>query len=394
MFDNTQRYINPKYSRIAVTYVFFACGTLAANWIVRIPDIQNKFSLSKGDLGWVLTGIPLGAVLVMIVIGNLISRYGSKRMTMTGTLAFHLILPILALMPSVLSLWFSLLLFGLATTAMDVSMNSQGIEVEKQLNKSAMSSFHAAFSIGGVAGAIIGFIFTNLSINPELHFLIVSIIFLPFSLISFQFLRTERQLTVYRDNIKKFSNIIQLPPREVWLLGLIAFIAVLGELMMNDWSSIFIITYTGVDTGTAAFGFGLFSLFMTFGRLIGDPLTNKFPTEKIVRIFAIIASIGLMIAVLIPNLVIIFIGFSCLGFGLSVIVPLVFKAAGNRPNVEIGTGVAGAGLFAYTAGIIEPIFVGQVADYSSLQISFTIVAIIITMIFFMGKALKPVKVSK
>lgn len=382
----------PVYSRVAVTYCFFILGTLTGNYIVRIPDLQNKFDLSKGQLGLLLTGIPIGSVLIMLFVGKLISKYGSKTTTIMGALLFHLSIPVLFLIPNIYALWVILMIDGIGATVLDVSMNSQGVEVERLLKSSIMSSLHAFFSIGGVVGAIMGGLFVSFNISPEVHLLTVSILFLPFTLYSFRYLRSEKLAPVY-NNGKRASNKEIFMTKEILLLGIIAFIGVLAELMMNDWSLIYILTFTKNEASIAALGFATFSLFMTIGRLSGDPILNRMSAKNAIRIFSGIGAIGLIISVLTSNIVIIFLGFALLGLGISILVPIVFKIAGNNDKIEIGSGIAGVAFFAYASGIIEPVFVGQVADVSSLKVAFFIVALAIGSIILFAKGVRQVNSS-
>ena len=387
MEDFSPQSINPVYSRISVTYIFFILGALSGNWITRIPDVKTKYALSKGTLGLVLAGVPLGAVLVMLVLGKLISTYGSKRMTMVGALMYHITLPLILLMPNYILLWMFLMIVGVGATTCDISMNSQGVETERLLGTSIMSSLHAFFSIGGVVGSIMGGFFIALNINPEIHLLIASLVFLPFTLLSFRFLRTEKLKPVYFKDNKRISNWQMFTNKEIWILGIIALIAVLAELMMGDWSVLYLLAYNTNEANIAALGFATFSLFMTIGRLSGDAISNRIALDKIIQISSLIASGGILIAIVTPSLIITLVGFALLGLGLSIMVPIIFKIAGNNSNIEIGSGLAGVGLFMYLGGFIEPIFIGQIADFSSLKVSFFIVAILILIIFFFTKGL-------
>ena len=388
---NGSNTINPVHSRISVTYYFFILGALSANWIVRIPDVQNKFQLSKGTLGLVLTGAPLGSVIIILIAGKLISKFGSKNMTILGALSYHVTLPLIFLMPNYVFLWMFLILVGFGITILDIAMNSQGVEVEGHLQTSVMSSLHAFFSIGGVIGSVIGGIFVSFKIDPEMHLLAVSILFLPFTLFSYRYLRPEKLQPKHNHNNKRMSNWEIFTSRNILILGVIAFIAVLGEMMMSDWSVLYLLINTDSPATIAALGFATFSLFMTLGRLSGDALSNRMSSDKIMQLCSILASGGIIIAVLSSNIILIFAGFGLLGIGLSVLVPIVFKRAGNHSDIEIGSGIAGVGFFAYLAGFIEPIFIGQVAEYTSLKVAFFLVALFTLLIFFMSKGLKQEK---
>lgn len=197
---------NPLISRIAITYIFLLFGVFSANWVVRIPDLQSVYSLSEKSLGLLLAGLPVGGFIILFFVGRFISIFGSKTMTMVGTLLLHLLYPLVFLMPNIPSVLVILLFIGTGATIMNISMNSQGITVEKDLQSSIISSLHAFFTIGLVIGAVIGSILISWNFGPEQHLLVVSLVFLPISLFSFFFLRKEDKKT--GKEVKKSHSII------------------------------------------------------------------------------------------------------------------------------------------------------------------------------------------
>jgi hypothetical protein len=54
-----------KKRRLAVGGFFFLTGLCFSSWASRIPDFQVKFSLSEGQLGSLLLGMPLGSLLAL-----------------------------------------------------------------------------------------------------------------------------------------------------------------------------------------------------------------------------------------------------------------------------------------------------------------------------------------
>ena len=131
---------NPMISRISITYIFLLFGIFNANWVVRIPDLQSVFSLSVGTLGLVLAGLPIGGFIILFFVGRFISVFGSKNMTMVGVLLLHLLYPLIFLMGNVPEVLVVLVLIGTSSTIMNISMNSQGLTIEKDLQSSIISS--------------------------------------------------------------------------------------------------------------------------------------------------------------------------------------------------------------------------------------------------------------
>src|SRR6185295_3430908 len=125
-------------------------------WAPRLPAIKESLGLSDGELGTALVGLAIGLVIGTRVAGAPIDRFGSRPFMRAGfpLLAGTLLLPGLA--NSGLTLFASLLILGVASGALDVAMNAQGIEVERTLRKPILSGLHGLWSVGlgvGAAGA-------------------------------------------------------------------------------------------------------------------------------------------------------------------------------------------------------------------------------------------------
>jgi fucose permease len=159
--------------RIATSAFFFVAGLTFATWASRIPDIQNKLHLSEGGLGAVLFALPVGLMMSLPVSGWLVSRFGSRRLVITGALLYPLTLILLATAGSTLQLSLALFLFGLFENLVNIAMNTQAVSVEKLYGRSIMASFHGLWSLAGFTGAVIGTFFVSAGLSPLIHFSIV-----------------------------------------------------------------------------------------------------------------------------------------------------------------------------------------------------------------------------
>ena len=83
----------------------------------------------------------------------MVVKHGSQRMTRIGGIADALAVNLIVLAPHPLFVVAGLFLFGASSATMDVSMNSHGVGVERDLGKPIMSSLHAGWSFGGMIAA-------------------------------------------------------------------------------------------------------------------------------------------------------------------------------------------------------------------------------------------------
>ena len=154
MLSNSTQLTTPalRSARFAVAIHFFLTGTLFATWATRIPAVQSKLALSKGELGLALFATAIGELVTINLSGYLAARFGSRSVTTIASGGLCVMLPLLALAPTLPVLMVTLLLFGASFGAVNVAMNTQGVAIERGYGRSILSSFHACYSLGGLAG--------------------------------------------------------------------------------------------------------------------------------------------------------------------------------------------------------------------------------------------------
>jgi MFS family permease len=370
-------------ARLAVLAAFFVNGFLLAAWVSRIPVIQTSLGLSEGQLGLVLVGTSVGVITALTMAGGLIGRYGSKRVAILSSLALALSLPVLALMPGPVALFAALFIFGALISTMDMAMNAQGVAVEERLARPVMSSFHGAFSVGGLAGALLGSATAALGLGPLAHFAVVSVLSILILLLAL------RALLDTSDERQEGGRLFRLPPRVLWGLGAVAFCVAIGEGLMTDWSGVYLAREIGTTAAYAALGFAAFSLTMTLGRLFGDALVTRFDPVLVVRLGGLLAAAGILLAAFTNNPVLVLVGFAAGGAGLANGIPLAFSAAGRFPGLPPGVGIAGVATIGYAGFLAGPPVIGLVADATSLRVSLVLAAVLVGTIGLTAQAMRP-----
>ena len=380
------QFLSKNVSRLAVLTAFFTNGVLNATWVSRIPAIQNKLGLSEGGLGLVLLGMSAGVLAALSLAGGLIAHFGSPRITLLGALAMCLFLPLLALSPNPFLLGVLLFIFGAAMSTMDVAMNEQAVLVERKAGRPLMSSFHAAFSVGGLVGALLGAgMASNPALTPLFHFCIVSLAFAALMLWAFP------RLIPIEPGSKQEKAVFRLPERALWALGMIAFCGAIAEGSMSDWSAVYLTRVLHSDASFAALGYAAFSLTMALGRGLGDALTSAIKPVRVVRFGGLAAALGFLAAVLTDEPLVVLAGFALVGVGLANIIPLTFSAAGNKKGVAPGAGIAGVASIGYAGFLAGPPLIGLIAEASSLRVSLFLIMLLAGSLVFAAGAISPSK---
>jgi MFS family permease len=352
-------------ARICVLIIFFIHGAVFSTWISRIPAVQGELGLSTGRFGFALLGVAVGSIISMPVAGWLISRYGSKPVTAISSLWFCLALAPPSLANSALALGCSLAILGLAAGAMDVSMNAQGVVVERIAQRPLMSGFHAAFSIGGMAGAAAGGVIAKAGVDVRTHFFCAAVFY--FAIV----VAAIRGLLPASADAQSGQHGFRLTP-VVLGLGAICFCFFLSEGAVADWSALYLMRGLHAGPAEAAAGYALFSGAMAMGRMAGDSLRARFGPVFLVRNGSLLAASGLAIALLFARTPWALAGFTMVGFGCSIIVPIAFAAAGNLTE-SAGGALATVVTAGYFGLFVGPPLIGMVAEAITLRWALLIV---------------------
>ncbi|MGH9176882.1 MAG: MFS transporter, partial [Vicinamibacterales bacterium] len=270
----------PRAARVAVAAAFLINGVAGGNWVVRIPDIQERLALNEATLGLALLGMPLGAILVMPLAGSWVAHRGSRIGVWLGTFGIcaGVVLPGIA--PNLVGLALALILYGMANGVQDVSMNAHGVAVEKRYRRTIMSSFHAFFSIGAMLGAVSGGLLAQAGVGTRWHLIGVG---LALTLVTTIVMRWLLPASVDASPTARREPVFVRIPRAVLGLGIVGFCALLAEGAMADWTAVYLRNTIETSPGLAAAGYAVFSLAMTAGRLAGDRLTDRLGPVRIIE---------------------------------------------------------------------------------------------------------------
>ncbi len=366
--------------RFAVLGVFFTNGVVIGTWVVRIPAIQQRLGLSEGLLGVALLGAAVGALVAMPLVGALVSRFGSRRVVGTTALLLSLSLVLPALAPSLFFLVPALVLIGASNGGLDVSMNAQAVAIEEGYGRPIMSSFHAAWSFGGLAGAALGGFLASHEVGPLPHFSAVAVL----AAIAF-FAAYGALLPSHADASEEGAPAFARPTRALLGLGVISFCVLLGEGAMGDWSAVYLDNTLRTGPGFAAAGYAAFSLAMAFGRLFGDKFTERLGPARLVRSCGALAAVGLGVALAAGQPLIALVGFACAGAGFSIVFPAALSAAGRTEGMAAGPALAAVSTTGYTGFLVGPPFIGFTAELTGLGGAlYLVVALSVLIVLFAG----------
>lgn len=355
--------------RTALGAMFFFVGLCFASWAARIPDIQAKFELSEGQLGTMLLFLPLGSLLGLPLAGWAVHQYGSRRVIMIGSFAYAMTLPLIGLSPSVLLLIPVLILYGLLGNVMNISLNTQALDLEDQMGKSILASFHGLWSTAGFVGAGLGAGMIFINILPELHFLIIMGI-------SFFIIIAAQRFILKEQKVSEGSGLVIKKPDSLLLrIGLIAFLGMMCEGCMFDWSGVYFKKVILVDPSMIALGYVAFMGAMASGRFVTDKIAARFTKVAVIQVSGILIFVGLALSVAFPTVWSATLGFLLVGFGIASIIPLSYSIAGRSKLYSPSVALALVSTISFFGFLLGPPLIGFIAELFDLKTSFALIAV-------------------
>ncbi len=358
-------------ARVLITAFFVFDGLVFANWVVRVPDIKAQVGASAASLGLALLGVSAGAVLTMTVTGQLCRRFGAERISVAMCLILSLAVMLPALARSVPALAAALFVFGIGYGGLNVAMNSVAVDVVAAVGRPIMPGFHAAYSLGGLLGAVAGGAIAS-ALSPEWHLLLVGVL----GLVVTAWLGPE--LLRARGEVRHPDVVVAVPPGRwmqpaVLLFGVIALCTAYGEGALADWGALHLRDDLHTSAGIAAIGYASFSVAMFAGRLSGTWTTTRLGQTPLLVIGGLTAASGMLLAALAPALPLTVAGFVLVGLGLANVFPTALGEAGALGGAQ---GVAVASTIGYCGFLAGPPLIGFLADSTSLPIALTSIAVL------------------
>ena len=373
-------------ARVAITTAFIINGTVIGALYARIPDIKEQLDISNSALGIALLCLPLGLLFGLGFSGKQSAKRGSAPVTYYSTYALAIALLIVGPVINYYTFCLTFVLFGACLATQDVAMNSHAIVLEHEADKRYMSTFHATFSMGALAGGLLGGFFAQqkTTIMWQSAF-IAMLIFLANFFVRNMFLSADldKHAVEGKKKIKRPTIFI--------IVGLLGTCAAIGEGSAGDWGAILARDTFNATPFISTLPYICFSAAMVIGRLFGDRLATKYGPMNLIIGGGTIAGVGLGGGLLVGGIGGVVFGWFAAGIGLSIVVPMLFTQAGEIAKTRFegqfapSEGVAIVSGIAYFGFLVGPPILGFLGDAIGLRWALMVPAILALLMAFGAK---------
>ncbi|SDO18245.1 Fucose permease [Actinacidiphila guanduensis] len=325
---------------LGATYLAFAgSGFAGASWAARIPQVKDRLGLDASALGVLLLAVAIGSLVALPVSGHLVGRFGSRRMVaaMAVLLGLGFVLVAVGVLQGEAPVAAGLFVFGFANGTWDVAMNVQGALVERRLGRTVMSRFHAGFSIGTVAGALVGAAAVALHVPVTAHLLAIAAVVAlgipPTTRVMLPDRRSDAEAAGSGGEHPAPGGVLTAwrTPRTL-LIGLFVLAFAFAEGTGNDWIGLALIDGYHRPAALGTLAFAVFLAAMTAGRWFGTGLFERYGRVPVVRVLAVVATAGVLLFAFGSATPVAFAGAVLWGFGTSLGYPVGMSAGADDPH--------------------------------------------------------------
>ncbi|MET0419914.1 MAG: MFS transporter [Actinoplanes sp.] len=392
-----------RLARNGVAVTFTLNGLAVGSWFSRVPAVREALDLSAGRLGLLLLAMSVGALLAMPTSGLLAQRLGSARTVTIATVLVAVGLTVAGLgatvAGSVVVVALGLAAFGYGSGACDVAMNVEAAAVERRLGRTIMPRFHAAWSLGSVAGAGLGAAAARLDVPVGTHLVAIAVVVLVGTLFgSRMFLpqpvvdaanatadtspagRRRAQLAAWRE------------PRTL-LIGLFVLVAAFTEGSANDWLAVAFVDGRDLSEAAGAAVFGVFVVGMTIGRTAGTIALDRWGRVPVLSGTILLAAVGAGLAVFAGSGPVAIVGVALWGLGASLGFPVGMSAAADE-EAHAAVRVSVVAVIGYTAFLGGPPLLGLFGDHVGTLRALLVVPLLLLPTLLLVPKLRPPRVDE
>ncbi|MFE7373053.1 MFS transporter [Streptomyces anulatus] len=349
-----------RHGRASLGLSFGVQGVAFALLVTRIPAIQDQYGISDG-----LLPVFLAAVPILAGVGSVATEKVVARVRPGVVLRWSQPLVLLALLGvgagrEVWHVAVALGVFGLAVGALDASMNMLGVSLQRAYGRSIMLGFHAAYSLGGIAGASLAWAGARWELSLLGSYLPVVVVLLPAALVGSRWYTEGKGPEEKEPGAGGAGGAVSF--RLLLPLCLVMSFAYIGDSTVSNWSAKYLQDVLGGSEQLATVPYNVYMVTTLLGRALGDLGVRRFGAVAVVRGGSLLAAGGFAVVAVAPGAWVGMFGFTMLGFGLCVIVPQTFAAAGRMFPGNSDAAVARLNIFNYVGFLVGSPLVGALGD--------------------------------
>lgn len=377
--------------RVATFALFLVNGLVLGTWASRTPAVADSLGLGLAGMGVLITAIPVGALVGLVVSSHVLEHLGERRTALlsqslmaVGIAGFGLIA---SLTGTVFAGAVALVVYGVGIATTNIVINLEAAASDRVSGRTLMPVFHASWSVGAFAGAGLGAIASAAEVTVGIHFAVIAAVALAVSAVVvgwFVELRHDGDEAApgFAERMRVWAE-----PRTL-LIGVIVLAASFNEGTANSWLNLAMVTGRDWSPAAGATAVTVFTAAMFVGRVVGGWFVDRFGRVAALRTAFSLAGVGVLAVVFVDAQAATFAGIALWGLGASLGYPLGMSAASDNPR-NAAARVAAVATVATVSGLVGPTVLGLLGEFFGLPEAFVVVAALLVLGLLVSSAARP-----
>jgi MFS family permease len=376
-------------ARRAAAAGFFTQGFVFISLTTRLPKVQDHWHYSDTTLSLLLLMMVLLAGLGSVLAELACKRVDSAVLLRAALLGIAAAVPVFAVAPDRAVFIASMAVYGVSLGAVDATTNMQAVALEHLYDRPILPSFHGAWTLGGLLGSAVALAMGGLPIAATAVVAIVPLV------VAFAPFLRRAQLSITE------APTVHVPWRPIVLVGLAMVLFYMVDTAAFTWGPQYLDKVFPTPSGLVALAVFPYLLASGVVRLSGDSLVARYGAVRVLRVGAVVGSLGLAITVFAPVWPVAVLGFLVMGGGVAVVAPLSFSAAARiagsagRPDddpalrhARIDAVIGRFNQFNYAGSLLGAVMTGLVGA-GNLRLGFAVPMVLVLGIIPLARAFVP-----
>lgn len=382
--------VDSRWWRFALFALFGGNGLAIGTWAARTPATAEELGLGLAQMGVLITAIPLGAFLGLLASSHVLEVLGERRTALIsqvigmGALAAFGVVAVSthnALIGAPL-----LALYGVGLSVTNIVINLEAAASDRVTGRTLMPVFHAAFSVGAMAGAGLGAVTSALHLSISIHFPVIAAVVFSIMLLVIRLVPELREAQTEPPSFSERMR-VWVEPRTL-LVGFLVLAASFTEGTANNWLSLAMVSGRDWTPALGATTVTVFASAMFIGRIAGGWLVDRVGRVAALRTAFALGAVGVLVVSFVHAEVAIFAAVALWGFGASLGYPLGMSAAADEKR-NAAARVAAVATVATISGLLGPTVIGLLGEAFGLPEAFLAVAVLLVVAFVVSSAARP-----
>jgi fucose permease len=353
--------VNPRSNRtkflntLSYFLVFGLVGLVFAIGGPSMPTLVKQTNSSFREFGAILAIGPLGYMTGSWLGGQLFDRFSGHRIL---ALTLLLISTAMIFVPGISVLWVLIpisLLIAIGGAVLEVGSNLMLIWVHKSHVGPFLNGLHFFFGFGALLGPIIAAQIIHLGKPIVMVYQVIAIISIPIALLLFSQETPKRTI----DDKRTDNGFLTSGQTQLVIICLLILFSAGIESSTGSWIFTYTTTREISNEVNASYLTSMFWGMLTLGRLIGIPISVRFPPRRIV-LAGLIGGLASIAILLLGPTSLSFVRLGVCGLGLS-LGPQVPNLLSLAEKMGYSSGKSTGFLFVAigAGGLVMPVFISQ-----------------------------------